>query len=194
MTRNKKGDGARKGRKGRRRGCARCGNMKYSSGKWCPCNGFRADGTPIKSGQSRVEEYGKGDQEKFMENGTRYNGIKSTESIDAKKNYDMNKTDATDDLTKYGECYKCGCSRHVDEVGDRICWCDECLTSTEYGECYMCGCSRHVDEVGDRICWCDECDSLDWESLWKPKWNRTLLDLADEQDTGSQTECIIVKL
>ena len=114
MTRNKKGDGARKGRKGRRRGCARCGNMKYSSGKWCPCNGFRADGTPIKSG--------------------------------------VNTTDATDDLTKYGECYKCGCS-------------------------------RHVDEVGDRICWCDECDSLDWESLWKPKWNRTLLDLTDEQDT-----------
>ena len=32
MTRNKKGDGARKGRKGRRRGCARCGNMKYSCG------------------------------------------------------------------------------------------------------------------------------------------------------------------
>ena len=131
--------------------------MKYSSGKWCPCNGFRANGTPIKSGQSRVEEYGKGDQEKFMENGTRYNGIKSTKSIHAKNYYDMNKTDAADYLTKYGECYKCGCS-------------------------------RHVDEVGDRICWCDECDSLDWESLWKPKWNRTLLDLADEQDTGSLTE------
>ena len=32
-------------------------------------------------------------------------------------------------LFERGLCKSCGCSKHVDEFGDRVCWCDACWDS-----------------------------------------------------------------
>jgi len=91
-----------------------------------------------------------------------------------------------------GHCKKCGFSQHVDEVGDRVCWCDTCGDTFDWelavreaiisrrsrdvdkqldGHCEKCGCSQHVDEVGDRVCWCDTCgDTIDWELVVREMW------------------------
>ena len=101
-----------------------------------------------------------------------------------------------------GECPVCGCNEHVDDFGDRRCWCDACEQMFDWeaswkpiwrnmeenngengGDCKICGCSQHVDEVGDRMCWCDACQSsVDWVSCWLPIWRNIE---ADANNTGS---------
>ena len=53
---------------------------------------------------------------------------------------------------------RCGCLHHVDEVGDRICWCTTCDLSDE-----------------------------DWQEAWKPIWsNMAKLRLSDKADESNE--------
>jgi len=103
---------------------------------------------------------------RVAENGRTYSQQQFIEYYDEKEEYHY------DDAAALGpsqeECLVCGCSSEVDEVGDRVCWCDSChLTGCTYADnsedeasaCLVCGCSSEVDEFGDRVCWCDACHS-----------------------------------
>jgi hypothetical protein len=109
-------------------------------------------------------------------------------------------------------CVVCGCHRHFDSYGDRICWCDSCrdielpwemirslrlknniyYISDEDDHCAICGCRQHVDDVGDRTCWCDACSqSFPWQSAWrnivKTKQQSVLLP-SDDGDVSHRKE------
>lgn len=206
MPRNQRGDC----KDSRKRGCARCGNERFSSGAWCFCNGFRADGLCFTRGQERTR--GHATMQKKMRNGTTWS-VSACMGLHNGKNeenrwclpiaddspFDFMACNCQEEVDDVGArvcwcaCVACGCQDHVDEVGDRVCWCLCEVTfdwesawkptwkdiSNHKGlknkrrDCCACGCTKPVDEVGDRVCWCNECDCeeiFDWEAAWKPTW------------------------
>mmetsp|Transcript_33232 Transcript_33232/g.61149 ORF Transcript_33232/g.61149 Transcript_33232/m.61149 type:complete len:502 (+) Transcript_33232:114-1619(+) len=70
---------------------------------------------------------------RVAENGRTYSQQQFIEYYDEKEEYHY------DDAAALGpsqeECLVCGCSSEVDEVGDRVCWCDAChLTGCTHGD------------------------------------------------------------
>lgn len=93
------------------------------------------------------------------------------------------------------ECLVCGCSRHVDDYGDRILWCGPCkeVTLNEMQHQFysnphqsthgVCGCSRHVDDYEDRICWCDSCKEVTMMEM-QDRFHANLLQATRESSIG----------
>lgn len=98
--------------------------MKTQNGKWCLCNGFRANGTCVVCNKKRVGGY------KKPHHKTMTRKMKNGEHCQVTACW-AHKTEP--DLSVHPPpvlnpswCQVCGCSRHVDEFGDRVCWCDAC--------------------------------------------------------------------
>ena len=153
MPRNEKGDGKKKGKK---RGCPRCGGMRASSGKWCLCNGFRADGSCVVCGKKRVEGYKKPDHPTISRRGRNGRTWQVTACWADKKTFGYRNHQRSQMMKNESQKYQ----TYENEV-----------ENIALDGCFDCGCIRHVDEYGDRVCWCDSCDRIDWEKEWRPIWN-----------------------
>ena len=125
MPRNQKGDGKPRGK---RRGCP-------------SCNGFRANGTCVVCGEKRIGGYKKPQHKTLsrrMKNGNfcqetacwndqpiqRKNTKTKAKGKYQYKRPEMQSKTATNDDDH--SCQECGCVRHVDPWGERVCWCDAC--------------------------------------------------------------------
>jgi hypothetical protein len=63
-------------------------------------------------------------------------------------------------LAHFVGCNRCGCSARMDEVGDRVCWCDACTDGCIYvkDHCFNCDCLEEYDAYsGERVCFCESC-------------------------------------
>lgn len=63
-------------------------------------------------------------------------------------------------LAHFVGCNRCGCSQRMDEIGDRVCWCDACTDGCVYvkDHCFNCDCLEEYDAYsGDRVCFHESC-------------------------------------
>jgi hypothetical protein len=207
-------------KKRRKRGCSKCGRKKYSSSKWCHCDGFNKSGNCLSCGKSKKRGHPTHGSKRLSlckirwlrEQGRPYHG-RRRDTVDRRHHgrHKQNNAKASTsfalleqqefcrEITHDGDqfdrsrpkvgngCVVCGCHRHFDSYGDRTCWCDSCdfdfellwekikslrlannirHSSDDDHGCVVCGCYRHYDSYGDRTCWCDSCD-FDFELPWE---------------------------
>jgi len=87
------------------------------------------------------------------------------DSVSVRSNYDHDHDHDHDHnhqsyLAPFIGCNRCGCSNRMDEVGDRICWCESCRNGCFYirDYCFNCSCVEEYDAYsGEKLCYCEPC-------------------------------------
>jgi len=145
--------GKKKGNGRRRRGCERCGNKKYSCGRWCFCN--RASGVCSTCGVA-------------WKNHRKVNGRVSLACHPMEGYIPPHLGDEGESIPDTNKpVYERGMLVAPDGAA-LVSFSDRKTKKTRNSFleiCKWCGCSQHLDCYGDRVCWCDVCSlDFDWES------------------------------
>jgi hypothetical protein len=139
------------------------GYPQYSppSDQSCGCGVCRlCDFNPFPSPESE-----QGDQEETLSDATPF--FASGESVSAFSEEDEMEEEADapapaqePHLASFRGCNCCGCSARMDEVGDRVCWCESCNDGCFLivDHCTKCDCLEEYDSYsGERVCFHDSC-------------------------------------